>query len=147
MTQDRNDDRMTDDRLEALLDRLHVEKAPASLTRRLYRIPAEERRAQRGGSWLAWLRPAPRWVLAPALAAVPLLVVALLLMQAQQPSRAEVEQARHDVAVAFAYLDKVGLRTGREIQDVLGSELRHVVKEPLSEHMPFTESIRKEETS
>ena len=40
-----------------------------------------------------------------------------------------------------------GLRAGREIEDVLGGELRHSVKQPLSEHMPFTESIHKEETS
>jgi len=138
---------MTEERLEALLEQLTIEQAPASLTRRLYRIPAEQGRAVRSRSWLDWLRPVPRWALAPALAAVPLLVVALLLMQSQQPSPDQVEQARHDVALAFAYLDRVGLRAGREIHAVLGTELRHGVKEPLSEHMPFTESIRKEETS
>jgi hypothetical protein len=68
-------------------------------------------------------------------------------MQDRGPSADEVEQARQDLAVAFAYLDKAGVRTGNEIQNILGSELRHSVKEPLSEHMPFTEQFRKEETT
>ncbi len=151
MTQDRNDgwtdDTGRDAELDALLSQLRIEKAPARLTQRLYRIPAEESRRARRGAWRDWFRAPPRWVLAPAFAAVPLAVVALLLLQPRQPSAAEVEQARHDVAVAFAYLDRAGLRTGREIHDVLGAGLRQGVKEPLSEHMPFTESFRKEETS
>jgi len=151
MTQDRTD-RTTrnpgsDAELDALLAQLRIEQAPERLTRRLYRIPQEEGRKARGGTWRDWFRAPPRWVLAPAFAAVPLLVITLLLMQPWQPSRSEVEQARHDVAVAFAYLDRAGLRTGREIQSVLGAELRHSVKQPLSEHMPFVESINKEETS
>jgi hypothetical protein len=136
-----------DAELDALLKQLRIEQAPERLTRRLYRIPQEESRKARHATWRDWFRPPPRWVLAPAFAAVPLLVVAVLLKQPWQPSRAEVEQARQDVAVAFAYLDRVGLRAGREIQSVLGDELRHSVKQPLSEHMPFTESFHKEETS
>ena len=84
---------------------------------------------------------------APALAAVPLIALAIVLMQDRGPSAAEVQQARQDLAVAFAYMDKVGLRTGAEIQNVLGGELRENVKQPLSEHMPFTQSFRKEETT
>ncbi|MEJ2384314.1 MAG: hypothetical protein P8Y54_07925 [Xanthomonadales bacterium] len=152
MTQDRNDgwtdDTDRDANLDALLAQLRIEQAPERLTRRLYRIPLEEGagRKARHSVWRDWFRARPRWVLAPAFAAVPLLVV-MLLLQPWQPSKAEVEQARHDVAVAFAYLDRAGLRAGREIEDVLGGELRHSVKQPLSEHMPFTESIHKEETS
>lgn len=151
MTQERNDgwadETGRDAELDALLSQLSIERAPATLTRRLHRIPAEESRKARRGAWRDWFRAPPRWVLAPAFAAVPLLVVAVLLMQPWKPSAAEVEQARRDVAVAFAYLDRAGLRTGREIQDVLGAGLRQGVKEPLTEHMPFTESFRKEETS
>ena len=50
-------------------------------------------------------------------------------------------------ACAFTYLDKVGVLTGNEIQAVLGGELRHVVKEPLSEHIPFTEQSLKEKST
>lgn len=136
-----------DAELEALLGQLHIEQAPERLTRRLYRIPQEESRKAHRGAWRDWFRVPPPRVLAPAFAAVPLIVVAVLLTKPWQPSQAEIEQARHDVAIAFAYLDRVGLRTGQEIQGVLGAELRHGVKQPLSEHMPFTESIHKEETS
>ncbi len=150
MTQD---DRrtLTDEQLEAMLAELEIEKAPASLTSRLNRIPEQESRAgtSRVSEWFGrWFgNPAPRWAMAPALAAVPLIVLAVVLMQDRGPSAAEVEQARQDLAVAFAYLDKAGVRTGNEIQNILGGELRHSVKEPLSEHMPFTEQFRKEETT
>jgi hypothetical protein len=150
MTQD---DRrtLTDEQLEAMLAELEIEKAPASLASRLNRIPEQERRKGLNGfsQWFKrWFEnPAPRWVMAPALAAVPLIVLTVALMQDRGPSADEVEQARQDLAVAFAYLDKAGVRTGNEIQNILGSELRHSVKEPLSEHMPFTEQFRKEETT
>jgi len=132
--------------IDSMMEQLTVEKAPASLSRRLKRIPREERRKE--NRW-SWLMPGqlPQWALAPAFAAVPLLVLAFVLMQPQQPSAADVEQARQDLAIAFAYLDKVGYRTGNEIQNVLGGELRHSVKDNLSEHIPFTEQSRKEETT
>jgi len=126
----------------AMLEQLDIEKAPASLSRSLKRIPREERRKDRQWSWQV-----PRWAMAPAFAAVPLLVLLAVLMQARQPSPGEVEQARQDLAVAFAYLDKVGNRTGDEIQAVLGGELRHNVKDNLRKHLPFTEQSREEETS
>ena len=148
MTHDpKNDGNGHEAPLDSLLEQLEVESAPASLTSRLYRIPEEE--SSKGWKWpWQWnFNPAPRWVMAPALAAVPLLVIGLVLMQPQQPSKADVEQARQDLAIAFAYLDKAGLRAGEEIQSVLGEELRHSVKEPLSRHLPYTEQFRKEETS
>jgi len=131
---------------DAMMEQLTVEKAPASLSRRLKRIPREERRKENRWSWLI---PGqfPRWAMAPAFAVVPLLVLAFVLMQPQQPSAADVEQARQDLAIAFAYLDKVGYRTGNEIQTVLGGKLRHSVKDNLSEHIPFTEQSSKEETT
>ena len=148
MTHDRkNGGNSTETPLESLLEQLEVESAPASLTSRLYRIPEEE--SSKGWKWpWQWnFDPAPRWMMAPALAAVPLLVIGLVLLQPQQPSDSDVEQARQDLAVAFAYLDKAGLRTGDEIQSILGKELRHSVKDPLSRHLPYTKQFRKEETS
>jgi hypothetical protein len=132
--------------IDAVMEQLTIEIAPASLSRRLQRIPRDERRKDKRWSWLM---PGqfPRWAMAPAFAAVPLLVLAVVLMQPQQPSPADVEQARQDLAIAFAYIDKVGYRTGNEIQTVLGGELRHSVKDSLSEHIPFTEQSSKEETT
>lgn len=137
----------TDEQLEAMLQQLEIEKAPASLSSRLYRIPEEESNKGWKWPWQWFSNPMPQWVMAPALAAVPLIVLAIFLVQDRGPSEAEVEQARRDLAVAFAYMDKAGVITGAEIQNVLGSELRNSVKKPLSEHMPFTEQFRKEETS
>ena len=131
--------------IDAMMEQLTVEKAPASLSRRLKRIPREQGRKE--NRW-SWLMPGqlPRWAMAPAFAAIPLLVLAVVLMQPRQPSPADVEQARQDLAIAFTYLDKVGYRTGTEIQTILGGQLRHSVKGKLSEHMPFTEQSHKEET-
>jgi len=140
------DDKAMEAQIDAMLEQLTIEKAPASLSRRLKRIPREEGRKE--NPW-SWLNPGqfPRWAMAPAFAAIPLIVLAVVLMQPPQPSAAEVEQARQDLAVAFAYLDKVGYRTGNQIQTVIGSELRHGVKDELSKHMPFTEQSRKEDTT
>jgi hypothetical protein len=84
--------------------------------------------------------------MAPAFAVVPLLVLAVVLLQKPQPSSADVDQARQDLALAFAYIDKAGYRTGHEIQSVLGGELRHTVKGNLSKHIPFTKQSLEEET-
>lgn len=147
MNKDAND---YDAQIEKMMAHVTVEKAPASLSARLHRIPEEESRKQRTrrNRW-SWLGngPLPKWALAPVIAAVPLVALIVVLMQPKQPTKAEVEQARHDLAVAFTYLDKVGALTGSEIQSVLGSELRHIVKDPLSKHMPFTEHSLKEEST
>jgi hypothetical protein len=146
MTHDERKDRPRENdpdlQLAAMLEQLSIEKAPVSLRRKLKRIPRQERRSNWQWSW----QP-PRWALAPAMAAVPLLVIGIVLMQPRQPSQAEIEQARYDLAVAFTYLDKVGDRTGSEIQSVIGGELRHSVTDNLSKHMPFTEQSRKEEST
>jgi hypothetical protein len=144
---DRNEGRERDEQLEAMLEQLDIEKAPASLTSRLNRIPEEEGSKGWKWPWQWFSNPMPQWAMAPALAAIPLIVLAVVLMQDRGPSAAEVEQARQDLAVAFAYVDKVGVRTGNEIQSILGGELRNSVKQPLSEHMPFTEQFLKEETT
>ena len=83
MTRDdgKRPDQRDDPELMRLLARLELERAPASLTRRLKRIPGEERRRERRQE-----RGRPRWVLAPALAAIPVLVLVVVLLQQQQPS-------------------------------------------------------------
>jgi hypothetical protein len=139
-------DSLLDRQLDALLEQLEIEKAPASLTRRLHRIPHE------AGASPAWWRrllapgQAPRWALVPALAAV-LLVIGVIMTQPRQPSQQEILQARHDLAVAFGYIDRAGVLTGQEIRSILGGELRHSVKDNLSKGIPFTEQFRKEETT
>ena len=65
----------------------------------------------------------------------------------RQPSQAEIEQARQELAVAFTYLDRVGHRTGNEIDSVLGGELRDTVKGNLTKHILFNEPSLKEETT
>jgi hypothetical protein len=154
-----------DEQLDALFKQLGIEKAPRSLTRRLHRIPREEGHA---AGWRRLLRPAtaPRWVLVPAFAAA-LLAVGIVLTLPERtvpgptvpgptapgptvlnrPSQAEVLQARQDLALAFSYIDKAGVITGREIQSVLGAELVHPVKDNLSKHIPFTEQSLKEKTT
>jgi hypothetical protein len=135
-----------DRQLEGLFQQLSVERAPASLRRRLRRIPSEE--ADRASWWKRWLAPAaqPRWVLVPALA-VSLLVVGVVLVMPRQPSQADVLQARQDLAVAFRYIEQAGRTTSQEIKTVLDEGLRHPVKDNLSEHIPFTEQFRMEESS
>jgi hypothetical protein len=128
--------------LKDLMKGLGVEKAPASLRRRLRRIPRE----QGFGAREAWWQP-PRWAMAPALAAVPLLVLTFVMLQPRQPSQADIEQARQDLALAFAYMDRAGSRTGNEIQRALDESLGVTVKDNLSRNIPFTEQFRKEESS
>jgi len=143
------DDERYERQLDALFAELGVEKAPASLTARLRRIPLEEgeRKPWWHNLWPASLNFAsPRWVLAPALA-VALLAVSVMMALPQGPSQEEVLQARQDLALAFHYIDKAGLITGQEIQSVLGGELRHTVKGNLSKHIPFTEKSLEEENS
>jgi hypothetical protein len=128
--------------IKDLMKGLGMEKAPPGLRRRLRRIPRE----QRSGPREAWWQP-PRWAMAPALAVVPLLVITIVMLQPRQPSQAEVEQARQDLALAFAYLDRAGSRTGNEIQRALDESLGVTVKDNLSRNIPFTEQFRKEESS
>lgn len=152
MTDERHPDRH-EERLDRLFSQLGVEKAPRSLTQRLHRIPREQ------GYEVGWRRllpPAvlPRWVLAPTLAAAmvaAVVAVGVVLTLPRQPSEAEVLQARQQLALAFHYIDKVGVTAGQEIQSVLGGklreELRDPVKENLSKHFPFTEQSLKEEST
>jgi len=123
--------------LQRGMERLGIERAPSSLRRKLRQIP----RAQK-----PFLRQR-RWVMATAMACVPLLAVLIVFMQPKEPSAAEVEQARRDLALAFTYIDKVGYRTGDYLQNVLGTELRTGVTDNISKHFPFTEQSHEEEKS
>ena len=123
--------------LQRDMDRLGVERAPKSLRKKLRRIPREHRQG--------W-RP-QRWVLATSMAAVPVLVMAITMMLPQQPSAAEVEQARRDLAIAFTYIEEVGSRTGLILDEVLESELQHTVTDNISKHIPYTEPSQEEKNS
>ncbi len=138
--------------LQKQVDQLGIEPAPASLRRKLRRIPLE----QREGSGRHWLG-VPRWALAGGAAAVAVLAVVLMLdvpgpgevtatpaLAETPPTPQRVRQARQDLQVAFSYLDKIGLRTGLEIQHVLSEELATPVRDQLHKHIPYTGNARKE---
>jgi anti-sigma factor RsiW len=115
--------------LQRLMAQLPRERAPDSLRRKLRAIPREQgaahpppkpdsSRHESPGRWFDWLRQ-PQW--AGALAAIPL-VALLVLSQTDQeeaasapPTTAEIAQARQDLALAFAYLERAGRATERQI--------------------------------
>lgn len=136
--------------LQKSMDELQLEKAPPSLRRQLRRIPRQQRRASRR-PWLSL----DGWVPAGAMAAVVLIALALVFGRSggngTQPTAArngvdmaQVEQARRELATAFRYLDKVGLRVGQEIQAELNDELSDPIKDNLSKHLPYTGQSQKE---
>lgn len=120
--------------LQQAMEQLQPEQAPASLRRKLKRIPREhaERRV--------YLQP--RWV--AAFAAVPLAVLSLWLAQPQQPSRAEVEQAAAELAIAFAYIEQVSGRTVGRIEHEVGGELNKAVGGSVIKSIPQSESKEKQ---
>jgi hypothetical protein len=67
----------------------------------------------------------PRWAL--ALAAIPLVLISVSLMRPNTPSAEDVAQARQEMAIAFAYLDKAGDITGREIGSSVGHTMANAV--------------------
>jgi hypothetical protein len=101
--------------LQRAMEHVRPERAPASLRRKLRRIPRQHRPA--------YLQPR----FAVAMAIVPLLVVAVVLQQPRQPSDAEIQQARQDLAVAFAYIDRVSDRTFSRMEQEVGDELKNAV--------------------
>lgn len=144
--------------LQRALETLPLEKAPASLTRRLNGIPRQQARLSR--------RPVfglPRWAVVASLASVTLVAVAMMMSgpggqgQGQVPGApqhaisgpmndaARVAQARRDLAVAFHYLDKSGFRVARRMNEVLNREVAEPVRDELNQRMPFTGHTRKEE--
>jgi anti-sigma factor RsiW len=106
-------------RLQQAMEVIGIERAPASLRKRLNAIP----RQQKSASGIGWLQP--RWAM--ALAAVPLVLISLSLMQPKAPSAAEIAKARQDLAIAFAYLDKAGQFTSREIESTVGHTMSDAI--------------------
>ncbi len=105
--------------LQQVMDQVNVEQAPQSLTKRLNAIPREHR------SKPAFSLFQPRWAM--ALAAIPLMVITVSLMQPDTPSASEIAQARQEMAIAFAYLDKAAVITGREIESTVGHTMANAV--------------------
>lgn len=140
--------------LQSGLDELEIERAPASLRSRLAEIPGAEKKQSAEKKQPTHWFGMPRWVSAGALAAVPLLVIAMVMMQSQpelaeQPefTEAEILQARQDVIVAFAYLDRIGDRAGRQIESEISEELSSGVNRNVTRYMPYTNNSLQEETS
>ena len=105
--------------LQQAMDGIGVERAPASLTKRLKAIP----RQHRPKPVFSLLQP--RWAM--ALAVVPLVLIAVSLMQPKTPSAQEIAKARQELAIAFAYLDKAGQFTGREIESTVGNTMSEAI--------------------
>ncbi|QFU76876.1 hypothetical protein EY643_15135 [Halioglobus maricola] len=102
---------------QALAD-LPTEPMPASLQRRLQRIPAEQLALEREPWWRrAWLRPA----LACAVIAVPL-ALGLAVQQRQiQAQERQLAQAQQDLNVALGYLQQANERVASQVVTSLGS--------------------------
>lgn len=120
--------------LQRAMDHVRPEPAPASLRRRLRRIPCEH------GTRPRLLQP--RW--AAALATVPLLAIALLLARPPEPSRAEVETAAAELAIALAYIEKVSDRATRRIEREVGGELQEAVGGGVIKSIPYLHTDSKE---
>lgn len=112
--------------LQQALARIPMERAPASLRRKLADIPREQRRKHRP----FWFQPA----FVTALAAVPLIIIAVALLGPQQPTSrdptaAELKQAQQELAIAFSYLEKVGRKTGLEIETTVSQEMQQTINQ------------------
>ncbi len=111
--------------LQRAMEHVGVERAPASLRKSLKKIPR-----QYGPVFLQ-----PRWAM--AFAVVPILIVSVFLLSSQQPATitttpinsetVKLEQARQDLAVAFAYIEQVSGVTSNRIETELGGEMSDAV--------------------
>jgi len=124
--------------LQQAMDAVQVERAPASLSKRLNAIPREQRAESRSGFRFFQ----PRWAM--ALAAVPLAIIAVNLMQPDTPSTAEIAKARQDLAIAFAYLDRAGTITGREIESTVGQTMADALSGSVNRTIKFSNEHSKE---
>jgi len=105
--------------LQQVMDTIHVERAPDSLRKRLRSIPRQQRSTKKFNLLQ------PRWAM--ALAVIPLVLITVTLMRPSTPSEADVAKARQEMAIAFAYLDKAGVVTRREIESTVGQTLANAV--------------------
>ena len=128
--------------LQQIIADLPKDRAPASLTQRLLAIPAEQQTGAPKNS-LAWLQP--RWVM--ALAVIPLAIIAVNMLQPKQPSAAEIAQARHDLAIAFAYLDKAGRITSREIENQVGNTMTDAIVGSVLKNVKSQYEVSKEKNT
>ena len=122
--------------LKQAMGAIRVERAPDSLRKRLRAVPREHRP-----------RPSfrllqPRWAM--ALAAIPLVIIAVSLMQPDRPSASEVAKARQELAIAFAYLDKAAAITGREIESTVGQTMADAVTDSVDRAIKSQSSDSKE---
>jgi anti-sigma factor RsiW len=139
--------------LKQALEAIPTERAPDSLRRRLAAIPQQERRQHRRIARPAWAESrwfGPAWM--TALAAVPLLVIALAVWAPQQtrtsePSLAEINQARQELAVALAYLGKVGRMTNQEIGETVNAEMQETVNENMIQAIQDQMEFNKERSA
>jgi anti-sigma factor RsiW len=133
--------------LQGAMEHLVPERAPDTLRKKLARIPKTEGKEHR--RWLGM----PRWAPIGALAAIPLAVIAMVMMTSESPQQpreyteAEILEARQELITAFAYLDRVSERAAMQVQDELAKELRSAVNDNVSKHMPFTHPSEQEEKS
>ena len=105
--------------LQQAMDDIQVERAPTSLRKSLRAIP----RKHRARPVFSLLQP--RWAM--ALAAIPLVLITVSLMRPDTPSEADIAQARQELAIAFAYIDKAVVMTGREIESTVGQTMANAV--------------------
>ena len=110
--------------LQQAMDAIQVEPAPDSLRKRLRAIPRQHRNKP------AFSLLQPRWAM--ALAAIPLVIITFSLMRPDTPSASEVAKARQEMAIAFAYLDKAGVITGREIESSVGQTMANAVTDSVN---------------
>lgn len=112
--------------------------------------PAKER-------W-SWFQP--RWAM--ALAALPLAIIAVSmwqpnktqpgvmqpdLVQSEQPSAADIAQARQELAIAFAYLDKASQVTSREIENQVGDTMTDAIAGSVFKNVTSQYEISKEKNT
>ena len=97
--------------LQQALSGMHRLQAPASLTRKLHKIPRRE------GRWISSWALRPRWAFA-AILVLSLIGGRELYQQRQQQlaQQAELAQARQDLALVLAYLNKVNRSANAQIQ-------------------------------
>jgi hypothetical protein len=123
----RLDDEDWEEQLQQALRALPPEQAPSRLRRRLRNIPWRQRLRWRPGvAGVGLQRAGPRWGLALSLA----LLGGLVFFQLERREAAQVAQARSDIAVALAYLDRASQLAGQHASGAL----RHGLARPVAQH-------------
>ena len=103
------------------LEQLGIQRAPAQLKRRLRAIPASQRQT----TGLAWP--------IAATAALSLVIAIGVIRTPAPPSVEQINQARHELALAMSYLRQYGVQTQHELQQEIGGTLTHALIEGIRE--------------